>query len=68
VRGCRKLWVLASRLTLARIQANALMEKQERTAESKYEWGAIWMKGRGSCHDEASGTSLGPPFGDHELG
>ena len=45
-----------------------LTEKQERTAESEYEWGAIWMEGKGACQDEASGTSLGPSFGGHDPG
>jgi hypothetical protein len=51
----------------ARAQANALTERKETTAESEYEWGAMWMEGKGSCQN-GSGTSLVLSFGGHGLG
>jgi hypothetical protein len=51
----------------ARMPASALVEKNETTAESEYEWGKMWMAGKGS-RQNVSGMSLVPSFDGHGLG
>ena len=56
--------MLASR---ARMPASALVERNETSAESEYEWGNMWMEGKGS-RQNVSGMSLVPSFDGHGLG